>query len=988
MGAPCSFRLSFALSLALIAAADVRAQPEPMRTDASRDAIGSGLARRKADHQRPRYSLDVTLTDCCAHVRQTVQWTNRAATATHELVFHVYPRHRPDKQQLYIYSRTMESLRVDPKTAIDAEGRRITVRSIRSGNVPSAHGFDPACDTHLHVRLPAPVRPGETVEVVLDYSLDIPPVQGRFGRSGGVTNLLNWYPVLAVFGDAGWDAPPYVAWHQPWLVEAADYTVRLTLPAARQVAASGRVVEHRVDQQGRQHLLLEGSGLRDFALVVGDRYELHETTVEGINVRVLAFPEHQFHARTILHSAAECVRQYQHWFGPYAYPELTIVESHFGWNGNESSALVMIDARVFAAPTTAALYVDSLASHEICHQWWYSAVGVDGYREPWMDEGLVSYLTQWRIRQKYGPDPGAFDHPPELQWLPNICYRTLLLQGYLKYRRMGGTGVTQSTLDELVHLQNTFDLAYTRGSQIVGMIHHRIGSEDFFGVLRRIYARYRFGILRTADFQRELEQYTGRSWEGFFSAWLRTAGIADWAVHDVQIEECPLGYRTTVRVIQREEIDEPVAVGYRHTVRGPIVDRVLLDPERGEIRQGSTWVARAGAHEWLVTFYSDQPPAQVEIDPDRWVLDAHLENNRWRAEPAIRFTPLYTPLDEVPLTRPIDRLSFVYGPNVDAEGRIGLRGSLMSVNRYRISPFLSFTPEDNNNHLTAGVEAIVHQVPWKQWDLGVRYEHSLASNLFDDPQDQGRVFLRWNRAPATSFIYPNPSTIEFYFRFGDNFFPDEDIRPPINPAVEDYRNIRALGITLHADTRMPYWNPDTGWALDASYEHGFVAFGGGETYNRVWGQVSAVRKLPDGHGYLSHTKLAGRAAGGVGSPDNGEHFRFGGPQRFRGQRSEDTEGSAFWLGSLEWRFPLIDDAGLAVYDNFARLRSVYSAVFYDVGESFLLDRSQGIDHAIGVGLYFDIPLLSFVENLTVRVEYGRSLEQGTEIVWLGWYHAF
>ena len=31
------------------------------------------------------------------------------------------------------------------------------------------------------------------------------------------------------------------------------------------------------------------------------------------------------------------------------------------------------------------------------------------------------------------------------------------------------------------------------------------------------------------------------------------------------------------------------------------------------------------------------------------------------------------------------------------------------------------------------------------------------------------------------------------------------------------------------------------------------------------------------------------------------------------------------------------------------------------------------DHAVGLGLYWQIPLLSFVENLTVRTEYGYSL---------------
>ena len=54
----------------------------------------------------------------------------------------------------------------------------------------------------------------------------------------------------------------------------------------------------------------------------------------------------------------------------------------------------MIDARIFNTPKYAARYVEQLVSHEICHQWWYSAVGTAGYHEPWMDEGLVTWFTQ------------------------------------------------------------------------------------------------------------------------------------------------------------------------------------------------------------------------------------------------------------------------------------------------------------------------------------------------------------------------------------------------------------------------------------------------------------------------------------------------------------------------------------------------------------------------------------------------------------------
>jgi hypothetical protein len=946
----------------------------------------------------PSYQIDINLDPDrrFTRVKQTVRWTNTASTATRQLIFHVYPRHRPDGKLRETYERTLESLRVDPRTGVDQQGRRIQIQRVQSGDSELQFCYDREIDTLLRVQLPGAVQPGQSIELSLDYTLDLPPLQGRFGRYRGVTNLLNWYPILAYYGDDGWEAHPYIAWHQPWLNEAGNYSVNLTLPANQKVATSGQVVGRLVDDEGNQHLSIEGYGLRDFSITASERFEVRESIVNGVKLQVFSFPEHRFYAKVAMEVAAECIAQYEDWFGPYPHPEFKIAETYLGWNGNESSGILHIDERVFDAPKAAVPYFDNLLSHEICHQWWYSTVGTDGFREPWMDEGPVTYMTELRMQQKYGRNPILIDWPGKLSCLPNINNHTFQHIGYYIYREKGGDGRVLTTLPEAEHVHNLFFLAYDRGSKVVQMLHHRLGDQKFFDFMRHVYAAYQFKILRAEDFQRELELFTGQSWSQFFDDWLRSPKIADWEVADVTVRPLESGYETTVKVRQLEQINEPVEIGYMLAKDGPVVERIPLDPECESCVTDTAVVTRTGKCEWTVKFASPCAPTQVVIDPDNWILDADLLNNRWRFDPEVRWKWLYTPLDEVPLVHPLDRLSIVAGPNVDQYGRIGIRGSLISPTRFRISPYLAFTPGNKDNQLAVGVNSIFYNLPLPKWSIGATYQHTLASDLYDDPEDQGVFFLRYTHFPTTSFIYDNLAYFDFYFRFGDNFyfrfgenfFPDEGRRPPTTPGVEDYRDIRASGIHCHLDSRTPYWNPDRGMALDAGYEHGFKAFGGGQTYDRAWTQVSAVRRLTDLPGFLSETKLAGRVAGGLGSPNNGEHFRFGGVKRFRGQRSEDTEGSKFWLASADWRFPLLTDMQLRFHDNFAMLRSVNGSLFYDVGDSFIFNRSQGLDHAIGAGLYLDMPLFSFAENLTTRLELGHSLRHSTTILWFGWYNAF
>ena len=317
---------------------------------------------------------------------------------------------------------------------------------------------------------------------------------------------------------------------------------------------------------------------------------------------------------------------------------------------------------------------------------------------------------------------------------------------------------------------------------------------------------------------------------------------------------------------------------------------------------------------------------------------------------------------------------------------------MVASNRYRIAPFLAYTAATstrNNDRLSAGIDAVIYNVPAANWQLLARYEYALLSTVANDPGHQARFALRKVINYTTSLIYPDLSYIELYTRFGDNFFPDEDNTPSLDPRVEQYDNVRAFGVQYHADSQIPYWNPDRGVRIDANYEHGFQAFGGGASYDRVSGQTAIVQRLSAFDGWLSETRLAGRLAGGYGWDDNGEHFRFGGPGRFRGRKATETEGNAFWLTSLEWRFPIAGDIDYEVADNTAALNNIDGALFYDVGRSYLLDQAQGkTDHAIGAGLYFELPILSFVERLTCRVEYGYSVTNDTGAFWFGLFRAF
>ena len=267
----------------------------------------------------PRYTLDIELypEQRRVNVVQEVVWTNSGTEPTDELVFQVVANNKLSKEMIAVGERTVESMRLEPRHSIDKQGRRFHLTSATSGNQDVSWRFGQQHDTHLHLMLNQPVAPGDSVQVALRYWIDIPPIMGRLGQHKGVTNLLNWYPVLAVHRQNEWQPVPYTPWHQPWHNEAGIYDVTLKLPADQKVVTGGHVTASSVDADGYKTLNIRGDGLRDFTIVASRRFHELTSVAAGVPIRVLYFPEHKDHATVALRTAEDSLRTFSNWFGPY-----------------------------------------------------------------------------------------------------------------------------------------------------------------------------------------------------------------------------------------------------------------------------------------------------------------------------------------------------------------------------------------------------------------------------------------------------------------------------------------------------------------------------------------------------------------------------------------------------------------------------------------------------------------------------------------------
>jgi hemolysin activation/secretion protein len=126
-------------------------------------------------------------------------------------------------------------------------------------------------------------------------------------------------------------------------------------------------------------------------------------------------------------------------------------------------------------------------------------------------------------------------------------------------------------------------------------------------------------------------------------------------------------------------------------------------------------------------------------------------------------------------------------------------------------------------------------------------------------------------------------------------------------------------------------------------------------------------------------------------PDESEQFALGGATLFRGFDLAQRQGSFLWVGNLEWRLPIVRRVCWDAADHVMGLRNAWLAPFYDVGEIYANGHpvGNGVAHALGLGLRFDVAWFSFIERTVVRIDAAKTVNESSPWqFWLGMEHAF
>src|SRR5205823_10664489 len=172
-------------------------------------------------------------------------------------------------------------------------------------------------------------------------------------------------------------------------------------------------------------------------------------------------------------------------------------------------------------------------------------------------------------------------------------------------------------------------------------------------------------------------------WDDFFKHWLYSADMVEWTVDSVKLEPVKDGmggprwsgsflsalhggdgaktsYKATVVLKQKGDYNEQTVLGFCFDGSDNYQVRIPIHPqaEALDLEDPPAHVQTIGANEVRVEVILPCKPTQIAVDPDQVLVDRNPANNYWKPRLRVRWSPLYTPLEEASVTNDYDRWNF------------------------------------------------------------------------------------------------------------------------------------------------------------------------------------------------------------------------------------------------------------------------------------------------------------------------------------------
>ena len=642
--------LSAALFLAASAWAHAQSAPvyDPLKTfapltlPAPASTIRSGSGAPGRDYWQNRVDFNIAARiDTAAHVLsgdETVTYTNNSPEALDFLWFQM-------DQNLYRRDSRGYAMscgrRVDPKASTEG----YAIDAVTVGGKPVTFVIS---DTRMRVDLPAALKgSGGKGQVHILYHFTIPGLFGgrmawNTNKSGDIYDLAQWYPRLQVFDDVrGWDTLPYLV--NEFYLEYGAFDYAVTVPSDMIVAGSGALVNPAEVLTSEQRARFDRARTSDKTVLIRTPDEVAATLpAKGTktwrfhmdNTRDVAFTASRAFvwdaARINLPGGKTAMAQ-------SVYPPESVGEN--GWSRSTEyikDAVERFSRRWYPYPWPNAINVAGpatgmeypgivfdgiedkaktlffISAHEIGHSWFPMIVGSDERRDPWMDEGINTFIDVYEsddfANGLYGPKRDD-EYAPDAAGTPADQIAKLLSDPQAPVIATRGDAIRETYRHPVTYFKAAFGLTLLREDIL--------GPDRFDPAFRKYIADWAYKHPKPSDFFREMESAGGEDLSWFWRGYFLNNWTHDMAVTNVAYVNGEPGKGAQVTVANLGQLVLPATL--RVTYRNGDKREIRIPVE--------TWM-QTGSHAF--TLEAGGLIAEANVDPDHRLPDVDRGNNSFK----------------------------------------------------------------------------------------------------------------------------------------------------------------------------------------------------------------------------------------------------------------------------------------------------------------------------------------------------------------------
>ena len=447
-------------------------------------------------------SLDLNTETKSSTAILNLDYINKTNDALSELKFHLYPQFfKEDATKLVVSSTKLNDAYPNGMSYAEFEVDRVKIEN-KDVNVQYSGNYNDI----LVVKLFNNLMPNNRVNISIEFNFTLPNCEHRFGYGDNTINLANFYPIVCVYENGEFNESEYNPNGDPFYSDMANYEVKVNLDNNKfVVAGTGEKTDvKKVD--GKYQTSFKANLVRDFALVISDKFNVISKKTNNINVEYYYFSDEN--ANKSLQAGVDAIKTFSNLFGEYPYSSFSIVKTDFIYGGMEYPYLIMVSADIDNIDD----YMNVII-HETAHQWWYAMVGNDEYTYPWLDEALTEYscLLFYDNNKGYNLTHSQMINASKSNY-------TLFVTVYQDV--LGNLDTSMRAVNEYATEPEYTYCIYVKGVLMFESLYQLIGEKNFISGLKTYFNENKYTNANPNDLITAFEKECGNELDNFFDSWI------------------------------------------------------------------------------------------------------------------------------------------------------------------------------------------------------------------------------------------------------------------------------------------------------------------------------------------------------------------------------------------------------------------------------------------------------------------------------------